>query len=111
VGGAAFEADVHVDVFATLDGDVFDEQADHAFAFALGGAGVAPERGEVGGKGDDASTFIVGEACPVGVCCLFVVVLGGGELSQGLVPVGLEGVGHETVVGVDGHVAPTCRVG
>ena len=111
MGGATFEPDVDVDVLGALDGDVFYEEADHAFAFPLGGACVVPQRREVGSEGHDPSALFVGEAGPVGVSCLFVVVLGGGELSQRFVPVGLEGVGHQAVVGIDGHVAPPCGVG
>ena len=41
----------------------------------------------------------------------FVVVLGGLELAEGVVPVGFEAVGDEAVVGVDGEVAAAGEVG
>jgi hypothetical protein len=47
---AAAQSDVGGDVVVGLEqGDVGDEQPDHAFAFALWGGGVVPEGWEVGG--------------------------------------------------------------
>ena len=55
---------------------------------------------------------------PLGVkrACLFpaaplVVGDGIGMRTQRLVPVRLEGIGNETVIGVDLHVAPACKLG
>jgi hypothetical protein len=42
VGLSAAEADVQVDAIGLVQGDVVDEQADHAFAVALLGMGVRP---------------------------------------------------------------------
>ena len=41
-GLSAAEADVEVDLVGFGEGDVVDEEPDHAFAFSLGGGGVGP---------------------------------------------------------------------
>ena len=41
-GGAAAEADVQVDLVGLGEGDVFDDQPGHAFAFPVRGGGVGP---------------------------------------------------------------------
>ena len=43
----AFEACVRGDVLVAGEGDVFDEQPDHAFALALRGGGIVPQSREV----------------------------------------------------------------
>jgi hypothetical protein len=43
----AFEAYVRGDLLIAAEGDVFDEQADHAFALALGRGGIVPHPREV----------------------------------------------------------------
>jgi hypothetical protein len=40
-----------------------------------------------------------------------VVVVGGLQLTEGVVPVGFEAVGDEPVVGVDGEVTATGQAG
>jgi hypothetical protein len=109
-GLAAPEADVEMDVVGLGERDVVDEQPGHAFAFSLGGVGVGPQGGEVGGEGTDAGLVLVAEGSGGGGVAL-VVVLGGLELAQGVVPVGFEAVGHEPVVGIDGQVAAAGEFG
>ena len=41
-GLSAAEADVEVDLVGFGEGDVVDEEPDHAFTFPLGGVGVGP---------------------------------------------------------------------
>src|SRR5258708_22139460 len=90
--------------------DVGDEQADHALAFALRGSGVGPQGREVGGQGGDAG--LAGAVERDGPRALaLVVLLGGGECAQRLVPVGFEVGGDQAVVWVDGEVAATCGFG
>ena len=61
VGLSAAEADVQVDAVGLVQGDVVDEQADHAFAVALRGVGVGPEGGEICCQGTDSVLQLVGE--------------------------------------------------
>ena len=110
-GLPAAEANVDVDLVGLVERDVFDQQADDAFAFALRSARVGPELGEVGGELTDPGLVLVGE---LGVRCgagVFVVVLGGLELAERVVPVGFEGVGDEAVVGIDRQVAAAAELG
>ena len=93
------------DLLVAVEGDVFDEQADHAFALALGGGGIVPEPREVAGERHHLRALLLAEASVAVRVRAFVVILGFGEAAQLLVPVGLERVGDEPVVGVDGEVA------
>src|SRR5207248_11329625 len=104
------ESDVDGDGLVAADGDVFDEQADHAFAFPQWGGRVVPQCGEVGGEGGDALPLRVGEGGCAGFGA-FVGVGGFGQLAQGVVPVGFQGVGDEPVGGVDGEVAAAGLLG
>lgn len=100
-GLSAAEADVDMDLVGLVEGDVFEQQAGDPFAFSLWSARIGPELGEVGGELTDPGLVLVGE---LGVRCggsVFVVVLGGLELAELVVPVGFEGVGDEAVVGID----------
>ena len=55
--------------------------------------------------------MLVGERGVRGGGGVFVVVLGGLELAELVVPVGFEGVGDEAVVGVDREVAAAGELG
>ena len=109
-GLPAAEADVEVDLVGLGQGDVVDEQPGHALALALGGGWVGPQGGEVGGEAADAGLVLVAERGGCGGGPL-VVVLGGLQLAQSVVPVGFEAVGHEPVVGVHGQVAAAGELG
>jgi hypothetical protein len=74
-------------------GDVGDEQAGHAFAFALRRVGVVEDGGEVGDQLADAGLLRVGERAGGGAAGLVVGLLGVAQVAQGGVPVGFEGVG------------------
>ena len=101
---------MEVDLVGAVERDVFDQQAGDAFALSLRGRGIGPEGGEVGGELTDPGLVLLGE---LGVRCgggVFVVVLGGLELAELVVPVGFEGVGDEPVVGVDRRGSGGVRV-
>lgn len=49
-GGSAFEADMGSDRVAPDEGDVLDEKAEDPLLLPVGGVGVVPEPGEVGGE-------------------------------------------------------------
>jgi len=109
--GAAAEADVQVDLVGLGQGDVLDHQPGHAFAFPRRGGRIGPERGEVGGQRADAGLVLLAESLG-GLCgCGVVVVFGGAQGAQRVVPVGFQAVGDEPVVRVDGQVAAAGQVG
>ena len=102
---------MRVDLVGLGQGDVLDEQPDHAFAFPLRGGRVRPQRGEVAGQRPDAGLVLVGERDGGGSGGFLVVVLGGLHGAQRVVPVGFQAVGDQPVVGVDGEVAAAGEVG
>ena len=59
VGLTAAEADVQVDAVGLVQGDVVDEEADHAFAVPLRGVRVGPEGGEICCQGTDSVLELV----------------------------------------------------
>src|SRR6266568_9521073 len=107
---AAAESDVQVDAVGLGHGDVVDEQPGHALALALRGGRVGPQGGEVGGQRADAGLVGLGERGG-GRGGVVVVVLGGLQGAQRLVPVGFQGSGDQPVAGVDGEVAAAGQVG
>ena len=109
---ACGQADVRGDgVAGPGDGDVGEQQPGDALAFAGGGGGVVPDRGQVGDQLADPGFLRVGELPGVVLAGLLAGVLGLAEGAQGGVPVGFEGVGDEAVGGVDGEVAAAGQVG
>jgi hypothetical protein len=60
-GRAAAEADVQADLVGLVDGDVVYEEAGYALALPLGGGGVGPQGGEVGGEGANGRLLLTAE--------------------------------------------------
>src|SRR6185312_242482 len=110
LGLAAAEPDVQVDAVGLVQGDVVDEEADHAFAVALVGVWVGPEGGEIYCQGPDSVLQFVGEGGCGGGAGAFVVLVRGLQGAERVVPVGFEAVGDEPIIGVDGQVAAPCQV-
>ena len=109
---AGGQADVRGDgVAGPGDGDVGEQQPGDALAFAGGGGGVVPDRGQVGDQLADPGFLGVGELPGVVLAGLLAGVLGLAQGAQRGVPVGFEGVGDEPVGGVDGEVAAAGQVG
>src|SRR5882757_1486060 len=74
---SAAEADVQVDAIGLVQGDVVDQQADHAFAVALVGMWVGPEGGEICCQGTDSVLELVGEGgCGGGAGAVVVLACG-----------------------------------
>ena len=108
---SAAEPDVQVDAVGLVQGDVVDEEADHAFAFPLRSIRVGPEGGEICCQGTDSVLQLVGEGGCGGGAGALVVLARGVQGAQCVVPVGFEAVGDEPVVRVDGQVAAAGQVG
>ena len=79
-GLAAFEADVEVDDVGSVDGDVFDEEADHALAFPLRGGGIAPQGRKVVCQRPDLCLLLVSDGRG-GLGGAIAVVLGVAKLA------------------------------
>ena len=86
------------------------EKARHALALAIRGAGIVPELREVLGKVDDARALLVGDSRCIDFTLFLVALVGLFVDAKLLIPFGLQCVGHESVVRVDLHEAPTCEV-
>ncbi len=87
------EAHVDMDGIGLVDGDVFDEQADHALALSLRSRRIGPQGGKITGESTDLRLLLVAQR---GSCCVarpVVFVLRAGELAKSVVPVRFQGVG------------------
>ena len=85
--------------------DILDQEAEHAFALSLRGLWVSPDGREVGGQGEDALAFVVVDREPIGFALALILLLGIAQGAQLGIPVRFEGVGDESIRGVDLHVA------
>ena len=110
-GLAAAEPDVQMDLVGFGERDVFDQQPRDPFALPCWRRRVVPEPGEVGGELADLLLVLLGERGVGGSGLAFVLVLGGLQRAQRVVPVGLERVGNESVVRVDGEIAAAGELG
>jgi hypothetical protein len=77
VGLPATQAHVQVDAVGLVQGDVVDQEADHAFAVALLGIWVGPEGGEICCQRTDSVLQLVGEGGHGGGAGAFVVLVRG----------------------------------
>jgi hypothetical protein len=106
VVGPAAEPDVGGDVVVGFGyGDVGEQQPGDALALPGWGGRVVPDRGQVGGQLVDPGFLGMGELPEVGLAGVVVGLLCGVEGAQCGVPVGFEGVGDQSVAGVDGEVS------
>lgn len=64
LGGAAAKADVDHDFVAAQEGDVFQEEPEHALALPHGDVRITPEAGKVGGQREDLLPLLLAEQTP-----------------------------------------------
>ena len=108
---AAAEADVGDDLVSAHQGDVVEQQPDHALALPLRRGGVRPEPREVGGEGEDPGPRRRVDEPPIGLVPALMILLRRRERPQLVVPVGLERVRHQAVVGIDAEVPALGELG
>ena len=111
LSGAAAESDPEGDVLVACDGDIVDEESGDAGSLAMGGFGVVPESGEVGGEVEDALSLGGVELAPVVFLSAFEFFESELMFEESLVPVGFELSSDEAVVGVGAEEASACEVG
>jgi hypothetical protein len=99
------------DLVGPAQGDVLEEDADHTLALTLRSGGLAPESGEVGGEGEDLFALLSVEDEAIGLPPALVVLISGGQRPKLLVPIHLQGVGYQPVVGVDAQLATLGQFG
>ncbi len=101
----ATEADVGGDLGVLDERHVLDEEPRQTLLLANGCGRIVPEAREVGGEGQDLAAVLVVRRAGIILGLLFVASLRVGEGAELGVPVGLEGIGDQTVVGIDATVA------
>src|ERR1019366_2429274 len=111
VGSAALEPDANDDVLPLGQSDVFEQQAGHALALAVGCVWILPEPWEVTGQGQDALALLRIDRGGVGLALVFVLLLGVGQCTQLAVPVGLQRTRNQAVVRIDLEVAALRQLG
>ena len=84
---------MQVDAVGLVQGDVVDEEADHAFAVPLRCVRVGPEGEEIGCQGTDSVFELIGEGGCGGGAGALVVLARGLQGAQRVVPVGFQAVG------------------
>jgi hypothetical protein len=77
--------------------DVFQQESDHALTFSVRRLSIAPEPGEVGGQGQNASAFFLAEQAAISLALAFVLLLILRQRAEFLVSIGLQGIGHQAV--------------
>jgi hypothetical protein len=96
----AAEAHLNCDRIALDQSDVFDQQRQHASAFVKRGGLIVPREWEVLTEARHARSALLIEAHRGGLALTSVLLLKGIELTQCLIPVRLQRVGDEAMVGV-----------
>jgi hypothetical protein len=109
-GGAASEANVSGDLWSFAERHVVHEKSHHALALAIGRRRLLPKLRQIGGEREDARALRLIENGFVALASALVFLLGAGESTELPVPLGLEFVGHQTIVGIDLHEAPARQV-
>ena len=78
------------DLLAFEQGDVLDQEREHAFALERRGMWIVPHARKVGRESEDTGAGIIAKQALVGFALLFVFLLERSETSKLGVPVGLE---------------------
>jgi hypothetical protein len=99
------------DLLAAQQGDVLDQDPDHALALTLGNGRISPQPWEVGGQREDLLPMSVLEDSVVGLPPALVFLLRVLKCTQLVVPVRLELLRHQPVVGIDTQVAALGELG
>ncbi len=73
------------------------------------GLRISPQPWEVSGEREDLRPLLVAHVHPVRLALAFIVLLSLGQCTQLVVPVRLQRVSHQSVLGIDRHVAPACQ--
>ena len=97
--GPAAQAHAKSDLGASREGDVVDQQPRHALALAVRGRQIIPQAREVGGQGQDALAPGVVELSGVLGTPLLEFPAGVVQSAQSGVPLGLQDIRHEPIVG------------
>ncbi len=95
---AALPANLHADGLTPRQGDILDEQPEHALAFARGCSWILPDPRQIGSKRVNARRGGVAERGPVLFGGPSILSFGLGELRQFLVPLPLELIRHQAVL-------------
>jgi len=104
---------LHVDsnFLAFYQRHILDQQCHHAFAFDGCCALILPYPGKILGQGYDTFTGIADEQVPVRFVLPLMRLLQVIQSSQPLVPVRLEGIGYQPVIGIHLEIAASCQLG
>ena len=89
------------DLVRAHQGDVLQQKAGHALAVALKYGRIAPQAREVGCKGEDLLPLLLVEKAPIGLSPALIFLLRVGQRAQLLVPVRVQRLSDQAVVGVD----------
>lgn len=108
---AAAKTYVDRDVFCSEQRNVLDEQCDHALALERRRALVVPDAREISGEGKDTRACLFTEQSLIGLALPLVLLLKRIKRAKARVPVGLERIGHETIIGIDFKVPSSCELG
>jgi len=87
---AALETDLCGNLLVPVQGDVFQKQPDHAFAFPVGRSGITPQPGEVGRQRDDDGALLVRQNTRVLFTATLIFLVSLSQRSQLMVPVSLK---------------------
>jgi hypothetical protein len=98
--GAADKAYIHMKCIALGERDVFDQQPEHALFLLHLRARIAPETREIGGERHQFCTLGLGHNARIGGLCFLVGLLCRGQGAQFLVPVRLQRVSYQAVIGI-----------
>jgi hypothetical protein len=106
----AFEPHVQRDLVTFDQRDVVQQEVDHAFAFPVRGARIAPQPREVGRQRKDLRALPIVQHGPVLLTLLLLFFLGGLAGPQLVVPLGLQRIRDQPVVRINAHVASPGQV-
>src|ERR1035441_1828329 len=91
---------MNIDLLASNERDIFDEQRDHTFAFDRLSARIVPHPQEIGREGEDTCTCLRTEKPLIGFALPLVFLLECIETAQMIIPVGFQAIGDEAIIRV-----------
>ena len=83
----------------------------HPFAFAIGRGRITPQLREAAGQRENRRTLLIIDSLPILFPLTFTKFLRFSQHLQLGIPIGLERIGYEPIVGIHPQISPACQLG
>ena len=110
-GLSAAEAHMNGDRIGFEERDVLDQEREEPFTLACFGEWIVPHARKIMSEREDAFTRLFAEQSLVGLVLTVLLLCKSLQMAQGLIPLGFERIGHQSVIGIAFEKSPAFEFG